>query len=357
MTRTIHPPAAPAPRRVHPVGYRLRRTMALTLAVVLLAACGTDESDADGDDPPADLREITLMLNWTPNSHHGGIYVAAERGLYREAGLDVSIVEPATAGSTQAVGTGRADFGLSVAETLLPARAAGVPVVSVATVLPYNDSSLMFLADSGIDRPRDLAGATYGGFGGALETELISTLVECDGGDPDAVNHVEVGNIDYLSGLDQGRFDFVWVFEGWDVLRAREVADADVGSITFADHQDCIPDWYTPVIITNEDMIADAPEVVDAFLSATAEGYRIAMDDPGAAADALLAAAPELDDALVRAGADYHGSRYQAPGQPWGWQDPDTWQRFEEFIRAAGLTDAEVDVTAAFTNDHLPDDS
>ncbi|MGY6501807.1 MAG: ABC transporter substrate-binding protein [Acidimicrobiales bacterium] len=334
---------------------RLALAVALVAALVM-AACGGDESpSAEATDDS--LRPVTLMLNWTPNSHHAGIYLAVAEGHYRDAGLDVTIIEPATTGTTQAVGTGRADFGLSVAETILPARAAGVPVVSIATVLPFNDSSLMFLGSAGIERPRDLAGRTYGGFGGALETELISALVECDGGDPDEVTYVEVGNVDYLSGLEQGRFDFVWVFEGWDVLRATDVVGADVDSIAFVDHQDCIPDWYTPVFIANEQTLADDPDLVDAFLAATTEGYRAAAADPQAAADALLAAAPELDDALVRAGADYHGPLYRTSDRPWGWQDPATWERFEAFVRSAGLTEDEVDTAAVFTNDHLPDDS
>ena len=345
---------APRPRP-RPRPRRRTRSAVAVVVVVALAACGGDDggltaTDADTGD---DSREVTLMLNWTPNTHHSGIYVAHERGLYRDAGLDVTIVEPAASGADQAVGTGQAEFGISQAESLLPARAAGVPVVSVATLLPYNDSSLMSLADAGIERPRDLEGMTYGGFGGALETELISTLVACDGGDPNQVDFVEVGDIDYLTGLKQGRFDFVWVFEGWDVLRAREVEGEDVASITFIDHEDCIPDWYTPVIITNESVLADDPELVETFLDATSEGYRVAIDDPGAAAEALLAGAPELDRELVEASADYHAPRYAREGEQWGAQQRATWEGFGAFIHQAGLIDAEVDVDRAFTNDAL----
>jgi ABC-type nitrate/sulfonate/bicarbonate transport system substrate-binding protein len=335
--------------------HRTRTALAALVATTLaIAACGGDDAGGGAAGDGDERREVTLMLNWTPNNHHAGIYVAQEQGLYRDAGLDVTIVEPASTGADQAVGTGRAEFGISQAESLLPARAAGVPVVSVATLLPTNDSSLMSLADAGIERPRDLEGKTYGGFGGALETELISTLVECDGGDPDEVTFVEVGNVDYLTGLEQGRFDFVWVFEGWDVLRASEVEGADVTSITFLDHEECIPNWYTPVIITNEELLEGDPELVEAFLEATAEGYRVARDDPDAAADALLAGAPELDEQLVRASADYHAERYADPGQVWGVQERTTWERFEGFIRQAGLVEDEVDVRAAFTNEHLP---
>ncbi|MPZ98943.1 MAG: myristoyl transferase [Dehalococcoidia bacterium] len=337
----------------------------LALATATLVACDDDDpASADADPTSAatgtaeasgELTEVTLMLNWTPNNHHAGIYIALAEGWYEEAGLDLEIVEPATAGGVAVVAAGQAEFGIGVAESIIPARAEGAPVVSIAAILPFNASSLMALASEGIERPSDLQGKTYGGFGGALEQELLNTLVECDGGDPSQVEFVEVGNIDYLAGMEQDRFDFVWVFEGWDALRASEVEGVEVSSLKFVDYLDCIPDWYTPAFITNETMLAEQPDLVRAFLEATARGYDRAIEDPDAAADALLAAAPELDEGLVRASAEYHAPLYAADGQPWGVQDPENWERFEAFLREAGLTETEVDPDATFTNEYLPE--
>ncbi|MCC6237814.1 MAG: ABC transporter substrate-binding protein [Dehalococcoidia bacterium] len=329
----------------------MRRTGALLLLAVLtlVVAC------ADEDAPTADgLTPVTLMLNWTPNNHHAGIYLAEARGWYGEAGIDLRIVEPSQAGADAVVATGGADFGISQSESLLPARSEGAPIVAIATLLPYNDSSLMVLGDRGITRPRDLAGKRYGGYGGALETQLVKTLVACDGADPESVNFVEVGNIDYLVGMSSGRFDFVWVFEGWDVLRARAVTGANVASIKFVDYQNCIPDWYTPIIIASEKTLAERPELARRFLEATTRGYQAAAREPLEAANALLAAAPELDADLVKASAVYHASRYLADDGRWGFQQADTWSRFAAFLRRAKLLEKDVDTTKAFTNDYLP---
>jgi len=320
------------------------------LAVAFVAvACG-DDGDAD----PDETRSATLMLNWTPNAQHAGIYVALANGWYEEAGIDLEIVEPATAGVDSVVGSGGAEFGISQAESILPARAAGVPVVSIAAILPHNDSSFMALAASGIETPRDFEGKKYGGYGGALEMELLDALVACDGGDPTLVERVDVGNIDYLPGMEQERFDFVWVFEGWDTLRAREIEEKDIASVKFVDWLDCIPDWYTPTFIASEDVIADDPDLVRAFLEATTRGYEEAIADPAAAADALLDAAPELDEALVRASTEYHAPLF-IDGEPWGTQSGDVWSEFEAFLRAAGLLEEAVDTAQAFTNDYLPE--
>ncbi len=132
----------------------------------------------------------------------------------------------------------------------------------------------MSLASEGIARPRDLEGKKYGGFGGQLEQQLIESLVACGGGDPSLVEFVEVGNIDYIpGGMDQDRFDFVWVFEGWDVIRARNLEGVEITTLPFIDYTECIPDWYTPVIVAGDDLIAVDPDLVRTFLEVTARGY------------------------------------------------------------------------------------
>ena len=142
------------------------------------AATTTTAAAGDGD------RSATLVLNWTPNAHHLGVYAAHELGWYDDAGIDLEIVEPTEAGAEQAVGQGQAEFGISMAEGVLPAREQGIPIVSIGTILPVNDSALMSLADEGIRGPADLAGKTYGGYNGPLETELINRLATCGGIDP-----------------------------------------------------------------------------------------------------------------------------------------------------------------------------
>ncbi len=328
------------------------RTLLLAALVAIGAAfatvaCGDDENSKGPT-------KVTLMLNWTPNTHHSGIYLAKEKGWYAEAGLDVEIVEPATGGVEAVVGAGQADFGISIQESVIPARAEGIPIVSIGTILQHNDSSLIALASENIRRPKDLEGKTYGGFGGALETALINRLVSCDGGDPSKVKFVEVGNIDYLAGMEGNQFDFVWVFDGWDTIRYKDVANKQVTTLPFVNYLSCIPDWYTPLIITNENMIKKDGETVRKFMEATARGYEAVRNNPAEGAAALLKAAPELDKKLVDLSAVYYQGRYADKDRAWGVQDRQIWVDFEEFLRTAKLTEKKVDSTKAFTNDYLP---
>lgn len=332
---------------------RPRPIHALTLAIVLLAAttvaCGSDgpERAADG------RRKVTVVLDWTPNTNHSGLYLAEAEGWYRDAGLDVDIIQPGDAGSLQLLGVGKADFAVSVQEEVIPARAEGVPVVSIAAIIEHNTSSLLSLASEGITRPADLEGRRYGGFGGVLEEALLAEMIRCDGGDPSKLDFVEVGEADYRVGLDRGDYDAVWIFDGWDKIRLAELEGVDVNTIPFTDSE-CIPDWYTPVLTTNEDMLEGDPETVSAFMEATTRGYQEAMEDPAAAADALLEAAPELDADLVRRSSRYLAERYAEVPARWGHQELARWERFISFLVEAELIAEPIDAEAAFTNRFLP---
>ena len=304
------------------------------------------------------LTPVTLVLDWTPNTNHSGFYLAKEKGYYKSNGLEVTIIEPGADGGLAQLAAGNAQFAVSVAESLLPARAAGAKVVSVASIIQHNTSSLIVPKDRNITRPRELEGKTYGGFGGPLEKALIDKLVTCDGGDPTKVKYVEIGNVDYKIGLERKDYDAVWVFDGWDALRLSEIDHLPLVSMPFfataGVTASCIPDWYTPLLATSESMIADKPELVRSFIGATAKGFELARTDAPAAASALLKGAPELDRALVEKSAVYLATRYADAGTKWGVQDPAVWSLFSKFLSDAKILDSPVDTLTVFSNEFLP---
>lgn len=322
------------------------------LTVVALAACaGGPATGSTADDEP---RPVTVVLDWTPNTNHSGLYLAEANGWFDEAGLDVEILEPGETSGLQLLATGHADFAYSVAESLVPARAQGVDAVSVAAIIEHNTSSLIFETSSGITRPRDLAGKVYGSYGSDLENALVRTLVECDGGDPDAVRSAPLASSDFRIGLTADEFDFAWVFDAWDTIRLRDLDGMEVGTIPFIEHTDCIPDWYTPLLATSAETIESDPELVRDFLAVLTRGYQESMTNPQAAVEALMVAAPELDRRLVEASAAYLATRYAQDPASWGRQRAETWDGFVAFLTEQGLLEDGFDTGAAWANDHLP---
>jgi len=339
-------------------------TAALAAAAALsLAACSTSASatnaspgasDGTATEASADLTPVTVVLDWTPNTNHSGLYLALANGWYEDEGLDVTVIQPGDTSGLQLLAAGQADFAFSVAEGLLPARAAGADVISIATVIEHNTSSLLSLTSDGITRPRDLEGKKYGSYGSDLEEAIISSLVTCDGGDASLVDHVPLVSDDFRIGLTQDQFDIAWVFDAWDTVRLRDIDGMDVSTIAFRDWFDCIPDWYTPLLATTGTQIESDPETVQAFVDATARGYAEAMEDPQAAADALMAAAPELDEGLVTASAAWLADKYADSPEAWGVQSEATWDEFSQWLGDGGMVDGDPKVDEAWTNEFLP---
>lgn len=316
--------------------------LAALAAVTGLAACG-----------PAAPEKVTLMLDWVPNTNHTGFFIAQEKGYFTEAGLQVEIIQPGEVYAEQAVAGGAAEFGVSFQEQVTLARADEVPLVSVAALLQHNTSGFAARADSAVRSAADFAGLRYGAFGSPFEAPTLRVLMECAGGDFAQLQIVETGFSDPLALLSTRQIDLAWIFYGWQGLQAEQQGLA-LDYVMLADHPACVPDYYTPVLITSERLIAERPETVRAFVRAVARGYAEAIADPTAAAAALRRAAPELDAALVQASQAWLAPRYQAEAPRWGEQKLSVWEAYTAWMVAHDLLDAPIDAQAAFTNDFLP---
>ena len=121
---------------------------------------------------PATVDDNESCPDSTPNTNHTGIYVALAQNWYRAEGIDLHLL-PYSASVTPdvLVSTGKADVGVSFTEGIVADAAVGQPVVSIAAIIQHNTSALVTLADSGLTRPRDLDGKTYGGFGSPYKNQ------------------------------------------------------------------------------------------------------------------------------------------------------------------------------------------
>jgi ABC-type nitrate/sulfonate/bicarbonate transport system substrate-binding protein len=177
--------------------------------------------------------------------------------------------------------------------------------------------------------------------------------MQCAGGDFDRLEVVDTGFTDPLSLLKERKIDLAWIFYGWQGQQA-ELQGIPLRIVMMADWTACVPDYYTPVLITSRTMLEERPEIVRSFLQAVSRGYQFAIDDPDSAASILLEAAPELDPALVRASQAWLSPRYQAEAPRWGEQDLGVWQAYADWMLQHGILSQPIDVTRAFTNEFLP---
>ncbi len=337
--------------------YAKRKTAGI--ALLLAGALGIAPAAAQEGATPtpfalAEPTEVTLMLDWTPNTNHTGLYVAQANGYFEEANLVVEFIQPSgDIPVEQIVASGAADFGISFQEWFTFSRAADMPIVSIAAIIQHNTSGFATLAKKGVESPADLVGLNYGAFGSSVERPMLDLLMECDGADVNDLSFVDVGFVDALPLLETGRIDVAWIFYAWDGIRA-EVQGVDLNVLMLQDYLDCVPDYYTPILITSEAMIAEQPDLVRAFVEAVSRGYTWAIAHPDEAASILLEAAPELDAELVRESQAWLADQYQADAPCWGEQQLDVWENFTAFLVEGGALEKPIDVEAAFTNEFLP---
>jgi ABC-type nitrate/sulfonate/bicarbonate transport system substrate-binding protein len=332
----------------------MKKTIILWIVTVALLGVTSCTTATPTETPGLEeLTQVTLMLDWVPNTNHTGIFVAEAKGYFEEAGLDVEIIEPGEVYAEQAVAAGAVDFGISFQEQVTIARADGVDIVSIAAIIQHNTSGFASRADLEIISPAEWEGLRYGSFGSPFEEPTLRVLMDCAGADFSALEIVNTGFADPLALLDEEQIDIAWIFYAWQGTQA-EVYDINLNVVMMEDWFTCIPDYYTPIIISNEGTLNDHPEMVRAFLEALSRGYNFAIEDPEAAADILLEAVPELDEEVVRASQEWLSPRYQADGPRWGFQNLSVWQDYATWMFDNGIIAESIDSQAAFSNEFLP---
>jgi len=322
---------------------------------LVAAACGDGDDDSGGG-----LTKVTLMLDWTPNTNHAGVFLAKEKGYYKDAGLDVDIQQPGSgAGVNQVVGAGTADFGIAVQESVMPARAEGIPIVSIAAIIQHNTSSLISLANDNIKSPKDLAGKTYGGFGGPGEEPKMRAVIQ-DAGGVGSFSSVVLGTAAYEA-LYGGQVDFAEPFLAWEGIEA-ELRGQPLKTFAYTDFG--FPDAYGVLLVGHTPWLAEHPDLAAAFVQAAQRGYRLGADDPARAAQLLMEANPGAftEPELVTRSQDMLAERFlRDPSGAVGPQTAQMWDGFSGFLFDTGalagsdglpLT-VRPEFSAWFTNDYL----
>ena len=326
--------------------------MLIALLSIILVACGSEKTEKQNEQVKSDIgdKKVSLILDWTPNTNHTGIYVAKEKGFYEELGLDVEVLLPGEVSAEQLVATNKGEFGISFQTEVTQARAQDLPVVSIAAIIQHDTSGYASPIDKGIESPKDFAGNVYGAYGSLLEESMINLVMSRDGADKKDVDIVQLGNSDFFIAT-QKDIDFVSIFYAWTGIEA-EIRDVELNFIQKTDYADEL-DTYSPVIVTSEKLIDEDPETVQAFVEATLRGYEFAIEKPAEAAEILIAAEPDLDPKLVKRSQEWLSSRYQDDAEKWGIQDSGRWEVFAKFMFENGIIEKEIDATEAFTNEFI----
>lgn len=283
----------------------------------------------------------TLRLDWTALGYHAPFYLGVSRGYYRDAGLNVRVLEgkgsPAVG---ELVGNGTDNFGFADASTTAQLISKGLPVRTVMGIFQRSTLALFFPAGKGISTPTDLKGKRVL----LCPTDgLIKYLPAFLKQYGMTINDVKIVTVDCsikYSYLAQGKADVAGSYGTAGEALLKSVGFTDIGKFDYADAGINLPSHG---IVTSTAMIQQHPDEIRRFVAATAKAWEDARAHPDDAVAALVTANP-LDrgkEAQLKATLLASFQYVETPGtkgKPFGWQSPEEWKKASRLlVEATGM--------------------
>jgi len=301
----------------------------LTVVAVLAAGCGsgTSSSRATAATTQAPARSATLILDYTPNAVHTGIYAALTRHYDRDHGVRLHVIAPtATTDSIKLLETGRVNFAILDIHDLAIARERGEDIVGIMAIVQRPLAAV--IAAPGIASPRGLQRKTVGITGVPSDTAVLRSTVAGSGGDPARVKTITIGFnavADLLAGRVAGATAF-WNDEGVTIRSKRP------GFHVFRVDDYGAPSYPELVLCATGQTLRADPALAHGVVDALVAGYDFTLAHPQPAALDLEHQAAGLEPALVSAQLSGLEPAFRGPGGRVGVLDEAklaTWAQWE----------------------------
>ena len=318
----------------------LTRAVVGCVLAVIAAGCGSGASTTPASAP---VRNASLILDFTANAVHAGIYAALARHYDRVEGVNLHVIAPtASTDSIKLLETGRVDFAILDIHDLAIAREHGQDIVGIMAIVQRPLSAVIAAPDIG--SPKALQGKTVGITGVPSDTAVLRSVVAGSGGDPAKVKTVTIGFnavADLLAGRVAGATAF-WNDEG-QAIRSKQP-----GFHIFRVDDYGAPSYPELVLCATRATLTQRPGLAHRVVDALVQGYAYALANPTGSAKDLERLVPGLDPKLVSAQLAGLLPAFRAPDGRVGILDParlGAWARWE--VRF-GIVPRPLDVTRAF---------
>jgi len=296
--------------------------------------------------------QITFQLNWVAGGANAGFAAAVAEGFYKDAGLDVTLVQGNGSGNTaQLVANGRSEIAYADAVAVSQLIAKGAPMKVLSTVYQSNPNEVSALKKTGIKSVKDLAGKKVGVPSGSSQTTMLPLLLKANNLKESDVNLINMPPTAMVPSLLQGQVDAILgSVDSYQIQLEAQGAQTD--NFMFADHG--VPTVSTS-IFASDSYIKNNPEVVRKFIAASLKGWYFALDNPEKAVKDLKSVFPEMNEKLATAelasikpllcsgGAKYIGKAEDA-----------LWVKTQDLLSEVKLLPAGQDPKTYYTNAYLP---
>jgi putative hydroxymethylpyrimidine transport system substrate-binding protein len=311
--------------------------MLIVLVAVLgcgaLAGCGSSGG----------LRQASLVLDFTPNAVHAGIYSTLARHYDIGDGFRLHVIVPsASTDSVKLLEAGRADFAILDIHDLAIARQRGVPLVGIMAVVERPLAAV--ITQSRIRNPRQLEGQLAGVTGLPSDTGVLNSVVSGAGGNPARVKRITIG-FNAVPALLAGRVAAAtafWNDEGVAITRSRP------GFHIFKVDAYGAPPYPELVLCATSSLLHRDPGLASSVVGALVRGYRFTLRRPRASAAELESQVPGLNPALVKADLAALRPAFTGPEGGPGELDPSILERWARWEARFGIVRRPVNVSQAF---------
>ena len=295
---------------------------------------------------------VTFQLNWVAGGPNAGFAVAVAEGFYKDAGLDVTLVQGNGSGNTaQLVASGRAQIAYADAVAISQLIAKGAPMKIVSTVYQSNPNEVSALKKTGIKSIKDLTGKKVGVPSGSSQTTMLPLFLKANGLKETDMQMLNMPPTAMVPALLQGQVDAI--LGSIDAYQIQlESQGAELDNFRFADYG--VPTVSTS-IFANESYLKENPDVVKKFIAASLKGWSFALDNPEKAVQDVKKVFPEVNEKLAAqelaaikplfcsGGAKYIGKAEDA-----------LWVKTQDLLSEVKLLPAGQDPKSYYTNDYLP---
>jgi putative hydroxymethylpyrimidine transport system substrate-binding protein len=309
----------------------------LALVVLALAGCG----GTSGGDRPNE--EASLLLDFTPNGVHAGIYLATQRGYDDAEGVQLKVRAPgASTDALRLLEGGRVDMAILDIHDVALAREQDHDIVGIMAVVQRPLASV--LAQPEIARPRDLEGKRAGVSGLPSDVAVLRSVVQGDGGDPDAVKTTTIG-FQAVKALLANRVAAATAF--WNV-EGVALHEQRPDTREFRVDEFGAPAYPELVLCVTRQTLDEKRPVLRATIRALRRGYNEAQVDPESAVSALVDANRDLDRNAAAAQLDAVSPAFTAGADYYGQLRQDVLQKWARWDLEFGIVKNEIDVGSAF---------